>query len=298
MKSSILVVARDADRRALLARQLMGAGYAVELSEEPRRARELAQAGDVQLAVLAPGDFGAAGADLARQLRYSLGEVILIDGSEDGTVDILERVRSALQPQAESPAREPEVLRFVGWHLDVPARSLRRDDGSETSLTRSEFELLLTFLRHAGKVLSRDQLRNAVSGRNVEAYERSVDMLVGRLRRKLERDAKEPRLILTVPGVGYRFAIKPQAVTESAGAPEAAALAERPERAAPEQSRSPERRQVTVISCEFVVSGPQSAGLDAEDLQSVIAACSRCCADVVDRHGGTVLHHLGHKVIA
>src|SRR2546428_5802781 len=114
MKNSILVVARDADRRAKLARLLMGAGYAVELSEEPRRAQELAQAGGVRLAVLAPDDFGAAGADLARQLRDRLGDVILVDGRNESSLDILERVRSALQPQAEPPAQEPEVLRFDG----------------------------------------------------------------------------------------------------------------------------------------------------------------------------------------
>jgi len=203
MKNSILVVARDADRRAMLARRLMGAGYAVELAEEPRRARELAQAGGVRLAVLAPGDFGA---DLAHQLRDSLGEVILVDGRDEESVDILERVRSALQPQAESGAPEPQVLRFDGWHLDVPARSLRRDNGAEISLTRSEFELLLTFLRHPGWVLSRDQLRNAIAGKTVEAYERSVDMLVGRLRRKLDPDdAYHP--IETLRGRGYRFTL-------------------------------------------------------------------------------------------
>jgi DNA-binding response OmpR family regulator/class 3 adenylate cyclase/predicted ATPase len=302
MKGSILVVARDADRRAMLARRLMGAGYAVELSEEPRRARELAQAGGVRLAVLAPGDFGAAGADLARQLRDSLGEVILVDGRDEDSLDMLERVRSALQPQAEPRAREPEVLRFDGWHLDIPARSLRRDNGSETSLTRSEFELLLTFLRHAGWVLSRDQLRNAIAGKTVEAYERSVDMLVGRLRRKLETDAKRPRLIITVLGVGYRFAVKPQALAETATAldtrPEPAERTEAEGRTSPEESRSPERRQVTVISCEFVVSGPRSARLDPEDLQAAIAVCCRCCGDVVGRFGGAVVHHLGHKLIA
>ena len=302
MKSSILVVARDADRRAMLARRLMGAGYAVELSEEPRRAQELAQSGGVQLAVLAPGDFGAAGADLARRLRESLDEVILVDGRDEGSLDILQRVRSALQPQTQPQAQAPEVLRFDGWHLDVPARSLLRDDGAEISLTRSEFELLLTFLRHAGWVLSRDQLRNAVAGRNVEAYERSVDMLVGRLRRKLEADPKRPRLITTIPGMGYRFAVKPQALTETAMAlatrQEAAERAEASARASPEQSRSPERRQVTVIYCEFVVSGPQSARLDPEDMQVTIATCSSYCGDVVGRFGGVVVRYLGHKLVA
>jgi DNA-binding response OmpR family regulator/class 3 adenylate cyclase/predicted ATPase len=302
MKSSILVVVRDANCRAMLARRLMGAGYAVELSEEPRRARELAQAGGVRVAVLAPGDFGAAGADLARQMRDSLDEVILIDSQDEGSLDILGRVRSVLQPQPEAQVREPEVLIFNGWRLDVAARSLWRDDRSEMSLTRSEFELLLTFLRHAGWVLSRDQLRNAIVGRNVEAYERSVDMLVGRLRRKLETDAKRPRLIITVPGVGYRFAVKPQALSETAPAlgtrSEPAEYAEATACTSPVQSRSPERRQVTVIACEFVVSGPPSVGLDPEDLQAAITACSGCYDDVVGRFDGTVVYHLGHKRIA
>ncbi len=285
----------------MLARRLMGAGYAVELSEEPRRARELAQAGGVRLAVLASDDFGVAGPDLARQLRDSLDEVILVDGRDEGSLDILERVGSALLPRAEPRAQAPEVLCFEGWQLDVPARSLRRDNGTEISLTRSEFELLLTFLRHAGWVLSRDQLRNAIAGKNVEAYERSVDMLVGRLRRKLERDAKRPNLIITVSGVGYRFAVKPRALAETAaalnGGPEPATRAGTGRPAFPEPSRSPERRQVTVVSCEFVVSGLPSARLDPENLQAAITACSRCCDDVVGRFGGTVLHHLGHKQI-
>jgi DNA-binding response OmpR family regulator/class 3 adenylate cyclase/predicted ATPase len=302
MKSSILVVVRDANCRAMLARRLMGAGYAVELSEEPRRARELAQAEGVRVAVLAPGDFGAAGAGLARQMRDSLDEVILVDSQDEGSLDILGRVKSVLQPQPESQAQEPEVLCFNGWQLDVAARSLRRDDGSEMSLTRSEFELLLTFLRHAGWVLSRDQLRNAIVGRNVEAYERSVDMLIGRLRRKLETDAKRPRLIITVPGVGYRFAVKPQAFTETVPVlgtrSEPAEHAQATARTSPVQSRSPERRQVTVIACEFVVSGPQSVGLDPEDLHAAITACSGCYDEVVGRFDGTVVYHLGHKRIA
>jgi class 3 adenylate cyclase len=250
----------------------------------------------VRLAVLAPDDFGTAGADLARQLRNSLGEVILVDGRDEDSLDLLERVRSALLPKAEPRTQELEVLRFDGWHLDVSARSLRRDNGLEISLTRSEFELLLTFLRHAGRVLSRDQLRNAVAGRNVEAYERSVDMLVGRLRRKLEMDPKQPRLIIAISGVGYRFAVKPQALTQTTTAlstgPDPAESAQAGERV------SPERRQVTVISCEFIISGPQAVQLDPEDLQTAIAACSRYSDDVVGRFGGAVVYHLGHKLIA
>jgi len=263
MKTSILVVVRDADRRAMLARRLMGAGYAVELSDEPRRARELAKAGGVRLAVLAPGDFGDAGADLARWLRDSLGEVILVDGRDEDSLDILARVRSALQPQAEPRAQEPEVLCFDGWHLDVPARSLRRENGSEISLTRSEFELLLNFLRHAGWVLSRDQLRNAVSGRSAEAYERSVDMLVGRLRRKLDTGANGPSLIITVSGVGYRFAIKPEALTKTA-------LGPRLERAEPAEGVTPEAAQVLGAGAAESRFGAWQEGRSAASLRETL----------------------------
>jgi TolB-like protein len=76
-------------------------------------------------------------------------------------------------------------------------------------LTPSEFGLLVALLRGAGRALSRDHLLQAVAGREADAFDRSIDVLVGRLRRRTEADPKAPRLIVTVPGVGYKFTVRP-----------------------------------------------------------------------------------------
>src|SRR5690242_6599571 len=102
-----------------------------------------------------------------------------------------------------------QVWEFEGLRLDLSAHSLLGRRGEEISLRRSEYELLLAFIMHPGRALSRDVLLEAVAGRRSEPYDRSIDVLVGRLRRKVELDLNQPRLILTVPGVGYRFAAKP-----------------------------------------------------------------------------------------
>jgi DNA-binding response OmpR family regulator len=95
-----------------------------------------------------------------------------------------------------------ETLAFAGFTLDLAGHVLVDDAGREVPLTRAEFALLLAFADSPGRVLSRDQLRLAVTGEGAEAYDRSIDVMVSRLRRKIERDPKVPRLILTVPGAG------------------------------------------------------------------------------------------------
>jgi len=104
----------------------------------------------------------------------------------------------------------PVILGFDGFTLDVAGRSLLDASQREVPLTPSEFTLLLAFARAPGRVLSRDQLRNEVAGRAIEPYDRSIDMLVGRLRRKIEPDPKSPRYIVTFPGAGYKFTAKTQ----------------------------------------------------------------------------------------
>jgi adenylate cyclase len=98
---------------------------------------------------------------------------------------------------------------FAGLVLDLGAHSLTDAAGAEVALTPAEFNLLAALVGSAGRALSRDHLMQAMVGRESEAFDRSVDVLVGRLRRKIERDPKNPKLIVTVPGVGYRFAIQP-----------------------------------------------------------------------------------------
>ena len=96
-------------------------------------------------------------------------------------------------------------VRFGDFALDLDGCSLSNADGGDIALSRSEFALLREFIRHPGRVLSRDYLLDALGGKRPDPFDRSIDMLVGRLRKKIEPDPKQPRLIVTVPGEGYRF---------------------------------------------------------------------------------------------
>ena len=97
-------------------------------------------------------------------------------------------------------------VRFGAFTLDLDGCSLSNTDGGDIPLTRSEFALLREFIRHPGRVLSRGYLLDALGGKRPDPFDRSIDMLVGRLRGKIEPDAKPPRVIVTVPGEGYKFA--------------------------------------------------------------------------------------------
>ena len=102
-----------------------------------------------------------------------------------------------------------ETIDFNGMRLDPPGRSLRDASGHEVQLTRGEFAILTALARRPGQVLSRDQLLDAVSGRSADAFDRSIDNLISRLRRKIEPDPKKPRLILSVRGAGYKLSPRP-----------------------------------------------------------------------------------------
>jgi DNA-binding winged helix-turn-helix (wHTH) protein len=174
----------------------------------------------------------------------------------------------------------PERWRFDNFTFDLGSRTLSDASGNEVPLWRSEFALLAAFLRAPGRVLSREQLLDAVSGRRAEPFDRSIDVLVGRLRRKIELDAKAPRLIKTVPGVGYKFATLPRA------APHA-----EPEVQAPTQVQAvhqAERRQLTVLRCAIDSAGALAATLDPEDWGAIALAFRACCANVVEKFGGAV----------
>jgi DNA-binding winged helix-turn-helix (wHTH) protein len=110
-----------------------------------------------------------------------------------------------------------QILRLEGFTLDLDGHALADATGRDVPLTPAEFGLLAAFVRGAGRALSRDHLLQAVAGRDTEAFDRSVDVLVGRLRRKIEADPKAPRLIVTVPGVGYKFTIRSVAAATSPG---------------------------------------------------------------------------------
>jgi two-component system OmpR family response regulator len=95
------------------------------------------------------------------------------------------------------------VHRFAGWQLDVGARRLLDAQGHEVALTAGEFGLLAALLEHAGKVLSRDFLLEQTRGREAGPFDRTIDVQIGRLRKKLEENVDEPQIIKSVRGAGY-----------------------------------------------------------------------------------------------
>jgi len=230
-KSRILILSDDASQRATLARWLLGAGYAVELAESPRRASEVIAAETLNLALMGR-HLTAADAELSRQITERIKRVVFITQPEkEGETgaelsvqssslswpcseqDLLDRVRSELESTLTVAVESgPQFLRFEGYTLDAEARSLLDAKGQEVTLTRAEFSLLLAFARQPGRVLSRDELTHVIAGRGAEPDDRSVDVLISRLRRKIEPDPKAPRMIVTMPGAGYKFAARPQAV--------------------------------------------------------------------------------------
>ena len=130
--------------------------------------------------------------------------------------ELLARVKAVLRRAAAAPqapsAQEPTrpVLRFAGWRLDLARRELRSEQDTLIPLTSGEFELLLAFAEHAQRVLTRDQLLDLAHGHGHEVYDRSIDLQVSRLRRKLEQDVKNPSLIRTVRNGGYMFTAEVQ----------------------------------------------------------------------------------------
>jgi DNA-binding response OmpR family regulator len=221
MKQRILVVADDTDLRATLARWLIAAGYSVELAESAKHAREVLANEKIGLAIVAPERRG--GDDLTYEVRASVDRLILITEPTDdkcpsiGTAvradgylarplregDVSTRVAAALRTRADAAEAAPELLRFAGYTLDITGRRCLDASNGVVALTRAEFSLLLCLASRPGRVVSRDDLTRAVAGRGAERGDRSVDVLISRLRRKIETDRKSPQMILTAPGVGY-----------------------------------------------------------------------------------------------
>ena len=117
----------------------------------------------------------------------------------------LDEGRAVAAPSLSETARER--LRFAGFELQVAARRLLAPGGREIDLTAGEFDLLLTLCRHAGEVLSRDFLLDTTRGREAGPFDRTIDVQIGRLRRKLETDPEQPALIKSVRGAGYLLAV-------------------------------------------------------------------------------------------
>jgi two-component system, OmpR family, response regulator len=236
MKQQILVVGGDTGLRATLARWLIGAGYQVELAESARHARKVLANEKIGLAIMASEPLD--GGDLAWELRAAVDRLIVVTESADDSSrstgqavraddylvrplreeDVLARIDAALRTDRDAREPAPQLLRFAGYTLDVVDCSCLDASGRIVPLTRGEFSLLLSLACRPGRAVSRDQLTRALAGRGAQRGDRSVDVLISRLRRKIETDPKSPRMILTVPTVGYKLVLKPQTATHAAPA--------------------------------------------------------------------------------
>jgi DNA-binding response OmpR family regulator len=119
--------------------------------------------------------------------------------------ELLARIRAILRRRTEGAAPAAKVMRFGSLDIDRDARTVMVN-GQPCDLTSYQFDLLITLAERAGRVLTRDQIMEAVRGRELEAFDRSIDVHMGRIRAAIEVDAKNPKRILTVRGVGYVFA--------------------------------------------------------------------------------------------
>jgi DNA-binding response OmpR family regulator len=119
--------------------------------------------------------------------------------------ELLARIRAVLRRHVDGPPAEHPVLRFGSLEIDQDARTVTVG-GQVCELTSYQFDLLLALAERAGRVLSRDQIMEAVRGRELDAFDRSIDVHMGRIRAAIELDVKNPKRILTVRGVGYVFA--------------------------------------------------------------------------------------------
>jgi DNA-binding response OmpR family regulator len=228
------VVDDEVDITQLLARYFGAQGFRVSQLHSGSALLEL-MASDPPAAVLLdlglPGEDGLA---VARRLRehWRCGLLIVsgrgdavdkVVGLEVGADDyvtkpfdlreLLARVKAVLRrldaPAAAAPPASAGFL-VAGWRIDTAARRVCDAGGSEVTLTAGEFDLLVTFCRHPQRVLSRDFLLDATRGREAGPFDRTIDVQVGRLRRKLGTDAEHPALIKSVRGAGYLLAVPVQ----------------------------------------------------------------------------------------
>jgi two-component system OmpR family response regulator len=226
----ILIVDDQKEICDVVQEYLSGEGYRVSAAHdgaEMRRALAQAPADLVILDLMLPGEDGLT---LARALREesNVGIIMLtgrgetvdrIIGLEMGADDylpkpfhlreLLARVKTVLRRvqtrSTEKPAPARSRARFSGWRLDLSSRELWSPSGQEVRLTTGEFDLLSAFVSNANQVLSRDRLLDLARNREAGPFDRTIDVQVGRLRRKLEDDPQHPAMIKTVRGSGYIF---------------------------------------------------------------------------------------------
>ncbi len=242
-RAHIIVCDDEPDIRDMIGEYLERQGYAVSAAEDGTALRALQAAGAADLVILDINMPGEDGLSLTRYLRSqgNIGIIMLtaagdvidrIVGLEMGADDylakpvdlreLLARIKAVLRRAAAGGvAREKaeagagggtgnggsgnRIVAFGQCRLDLDAGTLSGSDGAELPLTAMEYNLLKVFAAHPGRVLNRDQLLELAHDRNWDPFDRSIDIRISRLRRKIERDPKKPAAIRTVRGLGYIF---------------------------------------------------------------------------------------------
>lgn len=227
----ILIVDDDAEIRRLAGKFLREHGHKVTAAQDAREMREALATGPVDLIILDVMLPGTSGLDLCRDIRRTSDVPIImltargsdidrIVGLELGADDylakpfnpreLLARIHAVLRRMRVPGGRAPPggggtLLHFSGWVLDTRRRELTNPDGAVVDLSTGEYDLLLTFLEHPQRVLTRDQLMDAAKNRTATGFDRAIDIQVSRLRRKLDSH-DGPEMVKTVRGAGYFFA--------------------------------------------------------------------------------------------
>jgi two-component system OmpR family response regulator len=238
----ILIVDDDREIRELVSSYLKKNGLRVSLAADGRQMRTFLESDSVDLIVLdimMPGDDGLV---LCRELRagkHKATPILMLTARSDETDrivglemgaddylakpfaarELLARIKAVLRRTRMLPpnlqvTEVGQLLAFGDWQLDTTARHLLDKSGTAIALSGAEYRLLRVFVDHPQRVLNRDQLLNLTQGREAELFDRSIDLLVSRLRQRLNDDAREPAYIKTVRSEGYVFAV-PVEIRES-----------------------------------------------------------------------------------
>lgn len=230
MAQHIVIIEDDSVTRRRLAASLRKQMYRVSEAEDAAQMEAILARDPADLLLVDINLEGKDGLTITREQRARSKAGIILLTSRDDQIDrivglemgaddyvtkpfdkreLFARVKNLLARIGEigtaPPAPEP-ITRIGRWRLDRMRRRLEDDAGGIEPLTRAEFELLHAFTRHPGVILSRDRLLDLIQHRQSEAENRTIDVLVGRLRKKIETDAARPDWIITVHGEGYVFA--------------------------------------------------------------------------------------------
>lgn len=226
----VLAVEDDAVMRRLIARTLQDNGFRVSGARNGQEMWDLLARLPIDLVLLDLMLPGVGGLDLCRMLRERSAIPIIIvtaRGSETDRVlglelgaddylpkpfsgaELVARIRAVLR-RSRMEAAQPSAprgrhLHFAGWTMDLARRELTSPEGATVDLSGAEYDTLLAFVEHPHRVLSRDQLLELSRNRAGEVFDRSVDVLVSRLRKKIELEAGDQAIIKTVRGSGYMF---------------------------------------------------------------------------------------------